>query len=547
MMTTKRAASLATLRDERLMSGSLPLKKREFQPFKKMRAKSVLDAPHERLDYILSPLLEAISSNESAFGTTGLRSNQPQASHALVATVSRDTEDASTQLESTVENESVTKATKDVGIEDSDFSANEDSKLQDEETAFLCKGIQGQPSQRNAARCVQNPTRLSTPQDRRYTGSPNEARCLATTTRGRKCAYIAVHTTKYCNMHADYDTNPPLRRGAPKLKSKTKTRKQEHESAVLVDSKPVAQECSTTALPKFITSIPPFISEDSMDTSRVTPPLQGESPPNQQKKALAARRASSKLNKMHADSSCPLLSMISTDQWLQKRVRVAVGPLEGSIGYVKKWGNGWVSVNIPGVGIHNRRSFELYLHSHEEMDDVAEVKQSHLWSIRHEPDSPYPSRALTVSRTWTESNNKEVDAVVVTPRPGMISQTRVKSKNSPIPFLVRVDDASQTNLKDFETFNTISPPVSLRSCISEISNIPSIDSLSLSSDKGSIQRYKLGSLYGTAALDRSRRSIHRPARYEDTEIFANIHSPRKRSRSRGDEMNIEKRLRGLSI
>ena len=49
-------------------------------------------------------------------------------------------------------------------------------------------------------------------QDKRCTGDDNEVRCFATSTRGRTCAYIAVNYTKYCYLHADYDTNPPPRR-----------------------------------------------------------------------------------------------------------------------------------------------------------------------------------------------------------------------------------------------------------------------------------------------------------------------------------------------
>ena len=49
-------------------------------------------------------------------------------------------------------------------------------------------------------------------QDKRCTGDDNEVRCFATSTRGRTCAYIAVNYTKYCYLHADYDTNSLPRR-----------------------------------------------------------------------------------------------------------------------------------------------------------------------------------------------------------------------------------------------------------------------------------------------------------------------------------------------
>lgn len=50
-------------------------------------------------------------------------------------------------------------------------------------------------------------------QDKRYTGQSGEKQCCATTTRGRPCAYASVNGMKYCHLHADYDTNPPPRRG----------------------------------------------------------------------------------------------------------------------------------------------------------------------------------------------------------------------------------------------------------------------------------------------------------------------------------------------
>jgi hypothetical protein len=69
-------------------------------------------------------------------------------------------------------------------------------------------------------------------------------------------------------------------------------------------------------------------------------------------------------------SSLPLLSMISTDQWFAKRVIVSTGPLFNRSGRVERWGNGWVTVHIDGVGVHNRRSFELFLHPDQTAEDI---------------------------------------------------------------------------------------------------------------------------------------------------------------------------------
>jgi len=192
-------------------------------------------------------------------------------------------------------------------------------------------------------------------QDKRYTGV--ELRCCATTTRGRACAYIAVGTTKYCYMHADYDTNPPPRRG---LKSPTPTTAIVTAAAAAPPSPKKASTSSSTSSSSGSTSTSKIRSSNSNSktSSKAAPPA----PP-----AAVARRSSAKRAEKHADSPYPLLSMLSTDQWYQRKVQVAVGPLQGRVGSVQKWGNGWISVKIPGVaGLHNRRSFELYL---QDVDD----------------------------------------------------------------------------------------------------------------------------------------------------------------------------------
>ncbi len=198
-------------------------------------------------------------------------------------------------------------------------------------------------------------------QDKRFTGADHEVRCLATTTRGRACAYIAVGSTKYCYLHADYDVNPPPRR----------------------------------------------IAKDS------------DKPHHGKSKKFNRRRTSAKLAEKHAAAKSPLLSMISTDQWYQKTVKIATGPLKGRIGAVEKWGNGWVSVKIPGVGMHNRRSFELYM---EESDDrYASVSPSPS-DTPSEDNSSKSSMArsstpASVIKVTASSGDEESDAMPETPRP----------------------------------------------------------------------------------------------------------------------------------
>lgn len=113
------------------------------------------------------------------------------------------------------------------------------------------------------------------------------------------------------------------------------------------------------------------------------------------------RRTSVKLAEKHADSKHPLLSMIATEQWFGKTVHIAVGPLEGRTGLVQKWGNGWVSVRVKGVGLHNRRSLELYISDDElkegnamdvEVNQSVEIiKKSLSRSVSREAVSPSPS------------------------------------------------------------------------------------------------------------------------------------------------------------
>jgi len=154
-------------------------------------------------------------------------------------------------------------------------------------------------------------------QNRRYTGANNEARCQATTTRGLACANIAVHSTKYCYLHSNYDTHPPPRRGRATLQK---------FRCVEIGSRPGIQ------------------ANFSLQSS------------------ILGQVAVGSLRATEIESRLPSLNMISTDQWFGKRVIVASGPLANQSGQVEKWGNGWVTVLIDGIGVHNRRSFELFLH-----------------------------------------------------------------------------------------------------------------------------------------------------------------------------------------
>ena len=254
--------------------------------------------------------------------------------------------------------------------------------------------------------------------------------------------------------------------------------------------------------------------------------------------ACLERHETCEHNAMDVASSDTLLSTISTDQWFQKTVRVAAGPLKGRIGLVEKWGNGWVSVHISGVGLHNRRSFELYLHSHDEADDPTKVNGTHTKPIYHE-------QPLSVSKTWDEDNARGIGPSVVTPRSTMTSQTVVASRSSQSSSPIRLHSSCNERSKEPGTHNIVTPPAPWRPLVGETTNIPSLNGIvDLTLDEGHIPT----TFYATPARERNRRPVHKPSRFQETKMLENIHSPRKRSRSRGDEEDTEKRSRhGLFI
>jgi hypothetical protein len=45
--------------------------------------------------------------------------------------------------------------------------------------------------------------------DRIFHDQDGETQCSAISTRGRQCTFIAIEPTRYCSVHADYETNPP--------------------------------------------------------------------------------------------------------------------------------------------------------------------------------------------------------------------------------------------------------------------------------------------------------------------------------------------------
>lgn len=195
-------------------------------------------------------------------------------------------------------------------------------------------------------------------QDKRFTGSPGEIRCHATTTRGRACAYVAVHKShdddiacRYCHMHADYDKNPPARRNKAALIASTTSWMQRGSKVFVVGRNVKATKGNID-----------YVVDSNHDGN-----LDGSS-----------SSSSSQL--------FPLLSMLSTDVWFNKRVIISTGPFMNRTAVVLRWGNGWVTVKLDSDDsegthggsekgqkrkddvIHNRRSFELFLHPDQNLE-----------------------------------------------------------------------------------------------------------------------------------------------------------------------------------
>jgi len=261
-------------------------------------------------------------------------------------------------------------------------------------------------------------------QDKRYTGlCAGEIQCFATTTRGRACAYVAVTGMKYCHLHADYDTNPPPRRGGTGSSSyKTKTATEltqlelrrtavDHTNAIesivgkcdqlglslnsqfkesdALSALQVAGKMkyktsftsSTVSLPSLEMPLQCATTNDRAGRNHSTskPVVNEKIPPGP---------SSNTINTLNPPPY-PLLNSIPSDKWSQRLVLISAGPLVNHVGRVVKWGNGWITVSTQtGVDgkysscdgsssaefLHNRRAIELYLlpndSVHMQLEDV---------------------------------------------------------------------------------------------------------------------------------------------------------------------------------
>ncbi|GKY93477.1 hypothetical protein MPSEU_000315200 [Mayamaea pseudoterrestris] len=183
-------------------------------------------------------------------------------------------------------------------------------------------------------------------QDKRFTGLLHQVCCKATTTRGRSCAYVAVEGTSFCNLHSS-TTAVSHGVGVQRVSGETSFARRSKAA----NSKEKQQQWPLSQLQHSNTDKAATLASSKLVPSPLTSAELLTKTPR-------GRRAS-KLAETHAESPYFLLSMIPSDQWRGKLVSILAGPMKHQQGIVEKWSNGWVSVHLAGMGLHNRRSIEL--------------------------------------------------------------------------------------------------------------------------------------------------------------------------------------------
>jgi hypothetical protein len=195
---------------------------------------------------------------------------------------------------------------------------------------------------------------------------------------------------------------------------------------------------------------------------------------------------------------------------------------------VEKWGNGWVSVSVPGVGLHNRRSFELYLHAEDQCEGagassdsqgkIQESNPSLLRCISREAASPLPSSDGIIEKSPSvDAGSKTFDRasyptkVPETPRPDResLKMEDIVENGTPVPKRAGYQARGGPQVPHV----TPSSPRKTRT-----DDIPLVETLQLAA-QGCVTKYNLGLLFGTAALERGRRTLKKVSRYEDTAML----------------------------
>ena len=276
-----------------------------------------------------------------------------------------------------------------------------------------------------------------------------------------------------------------------------------------------------------------------------------------------------------AHAPYPLLSTLATEQWHKMKVIVSTGPLANHVGLVEKWGNGWVSVRLPGIGLHNRRSFELYLHPVEEstegsasplgtnvnseptvevfdttrLNRSASLEGGSPPTPRTDADNAWPVHEVTPlssdrqvvgieSQLGKTDGRSPGSSGIIFPSCDDL-KLPVAVPRSPLPSpATPADGECKEHPQDGSRQGMYGPAMKSQSKAAD-AEIPLAESLMLGQG-GGISKRKLGLLFGTAALERSRRSTHKPNRYEVTGTAAkpNKHQSRKRTNSELSETTL---------
>jgi hypothetical protein len=369
-----------------------------------------------------------------------------------------------------------------------------------------------------------------TVQDRRYTGAEEERRCSAITTRGRACAYIAVNDTRFCFLHSDYANNPPPRRGGGR------------STAMLMKQAGLLNSDSEQDTPK------PLVSRTI--TKKTSRSLLSASVSSEES---GIDRRGAKVSGAAESSAYPMLSSISSDLWRDRKVLITTGPLANRMGRVSKWGNGWVTcqilardgANAEGL-LHNRRSVELLLVHEEYTEKGEEEEEEDQGSSLEIPDSPTLARSVSGEVGPSSTTRKEdvacdslipadLTACVSADEKESVGECRSIPDSLELKSMVNLDEQGENEGEKLEyaqeleaSANALSP--------SSLPGPPGDNAMAdgysekrlaeLLVGEGTGRKHSLDLLFGTAALDRGRRTISRPSRYEDTAMIEKGKAPK---------------------
>jgi hypothetical protein len=234
---------------------------------------------------------------------------------------------------------------------------------------------------------------------------------------------------------------------------------------------------------------------------------------------------------------------------------ISTGPLMNRTGRVVKWGNGWVSVRVTtGVGqeeeglLHNRRSIELFLLPDGSDEEEQGGTSSEADGVHKMPEAPSPLRrcvtyevdaaaaadllevasfgareycSLKSSQVTECTNESNRSAIGRSHDSAPAEKSPVNEDDEQISPSTRNDDSGCHNgarAKPEFVDAAQSSTSSVKSCNSGLPHEEGLPLVEMLAREG-LSRQHLHLLFGTAALERGRRKVHKPARYEDTAML----------------------------